>query len=160
MTDTQSTIRSVQCRAALKALREQFGYGIFDAAIRELNRERLQIGRDAREPRVRFKAKTYKILYHKQRGICRICNLAMVLPSHFPGSLEIDHINPNSEDFNDGRNLQLTHQSCNRKKGGKSVEQQSKSNGKTFADIVRTPTDEDGEPVEDELPRFLRKRMD
>ena len=157
MTDTASTIRSVQCRAELKALREEYGYGTFDAAIRELGRERLQT--DNRQPRRRFKPREYKRLYHIQRGICPLCNLGMIMPATFPGGLEIDHINPNREDFNDPSNLQLTHEKCNRQKAAKSIQAQSKSSGKPFTHILRIPVDEDGEPVE-EKPMFLRKIMD
>ena len=87
MTEIHPTIRSIQCRNELKAIREEYGYSIFDQAFREL---------------------------------------------------------------------------CNRKKGGKSIQEQSKSSGRPFVDIVRVPIDEDTEHIEDAevQPQFLRKRMD
>jgi 5-methylcytosine-specific restriction endonuclease McrA len=161
MPDTAGSIRSVQCRAQLKALRDEYGYGIFDACIRELNRGRLQT--DTRQRRERFKPRIYKLLYHRQGGICLLCGLGMIMPKSFPGGLEIDHIDPNRQDFNDPRNLQLAHESCNRKKGAKSVQEQSKCSGRTFEQIVRVPIDEDGEHIEHEepeKPKFLRMVMD
>jgi hypothetical protein len=159
MPDNRSILRSVRCAGDLKAIREEYGYAIFDQAIRELNRERLQIDKASREPRQRFKPQVYKRLYHRQRGICPICHLGMILPLTFPGGLEIDHINPNAEEFNDPKNLQVTHEICNRKKSSKSIEQQSKSSGRTFAEILRVPVDEDGETIEP-IPQCLRKLMD
>ena len=145
------------CIAILKAHRAEWGYDKFDDAIRHINRERLQTS--TREPRHHFKPPDYKKLYRRQGGICALCRLAMVMPNHFPGGLEIDHINPNREDFNDPSNLQLTHEKCNRQKAAKSIQAQSKSSGKPFTHILRIPVDEDGEPAE-EKPMFLRTLMD
>ena len=148
------------CVAILKQFRADWGYDRFDSAIRIINRERLQLGKNPRDGRQRFKAHDYKKLYRKQNGICPLCNLAMVMPAHFPGPLEIDHLNPNREDFNDPSNLQLTHESCNRKKGAKSLQQQSKSNGRTFVHIMSASEVSESEDMPEERPAFLRKIMD
>jgi hypothetical protein len=163
MTDTTSNIRSVQCLAELKALKEEYGYGIFDAAIRQMGRKRLQIDKNSRESRQRFRPRDYKRAYHRQRGICPICRLGMILPLTFPGGLAMDHIDPNRADFNHPSNLQVTHEICNKRKAAKSIQEQSKSSGRPFVDIIRVPVDEDREHIEDisdEKPAFLRKIMD
>jgi hypothetical protein len=156
MSDTAQGIRSTQLRAALRSLRDQFGYSLFRETVKNLERERLQVDSSSREPRKRFKPGAYKLLYHRQRGICPLCSLGMVTPRVWPGELEIDHIDPNRDDFGADSNLQLTHRTCNRKKGGKSILEQSKSSGRPFAEIVRVPVDAEGDPVEDS-PAFLRK---
>jgi hypothetical protein len=161
MTDNQTLTASARCHADLKAIQEEPGYSIFKDQATAIVRERLQVDRASREPRERFKPQLYKRLYHRQRGICPLCGLGMILPLTFPGGLEIDHINPNAEDFNGISNLQVTHEICNRKKGAKSIQEQSKASGKPFTEILRVPVDEEGEPIESKPePMFLRKKMD
>ena len=145
MTDTPGQIRSVQCRAKLLEIQTEFGYSLFREQATAIVRSRLQVDPAERQKRKHFTSAIYNRLYRRQRGICPICNLAMAKPNNFPGGLEVDHVNPNEPDFNGINNLQLTHEKCNRQKGAKSIQEQSKANGKTFAEIVFIPVTEDGE---------------
>ena len=62
--------------------------------------------------------------------MCPLCNDAMLL---LRGQVEIDHKDPNrQEGFNDDDNLQLTHQSCNRRKSSRSIYEQAKKGGKSI----------------------------
>ena len=120
--------------ATLEALKAEWGYSRFDAAVRAINRKRLQ---GERAPRKKFPWSKYRKLYDRQRGICPECKLLMPLVR---GHVEIDHFDPNEQDFNNESNLRLTHTLCNRSKGAKSVLEQSKASGRTFTDMM--PEDE------------------
>lgn len=126
------------CVAILESFRADWGFDKFNAAVRVINRRRLQVYADARQARARYKPQEYRRLYHRQHGICPICGLGMIMPNLWPGELHMDHIDPNRmEGFNNRTNRQLTHRKCNASKGGKYLQQQSKENGKPFTQILQ-----------------------
>lgn len=114
-------------------IRAKIGTARYDSAVRKINRMRLDAPVAQRQKRIKFKWSMYSRLYKKQKGICPICGDAMPL---IQGMIEIDHKNPNEEDFNNDSNLQVTHKDCNRSKGADSVSQQSKSSGRTYKHIL------------------------
>jgi hypothetical protein len=93
-----------------------------------------------RPERKKFPWSLYKRLYERQAGLCPWCCGAMIL---LRGKVEIDHINPNADDYNGRDNLQLLHSHCNREKSGMSIEQQSKHTGKSFVELIGQPVEED-----------------
>jgi hypothetical protein len=93
-----------------------------------------------RPERKKFPWGVYKRLYARQAGLCPWCGGAMIL---LKGKVELDHINPNAEDFNNANNLQLLHAHCNREKSGMSIEQQSKHTGKSFVELIGKQNEEE-----------------
>lgn len=119
--------------AKLKLIREEAGYSNFDQAVKKINRERLQ-DKDGRQKRKHFPWSKYESLYKKQRGICPWCGLGMMLIKQ---EIELDHKDPNAEDFNADSNLQVLHSSCNRQKNSMSIADQAKHQGQTFAELLK-----------------------
>jgi hypothetical protein len=148
MTDTPGQIRSIQCRAKLLAIQQEFGYDHFRREATAIVKARLQVDKNERPKHEQFKPIEYRRLYHRQKGICPICNLGMVMPHHWPGNLHMDRINPNLiEGYNAPWNRQVTHKKCNESKGGKSIQEQSKKTGKGFMELLGSFSDE---PMVDE----------
>lgn len=115
----------------LEALKEKYGSFKFFTACTQLSRRRLEVkGRVTRKQR---KWSEYKKLHHKQRGVCPWCMHEMAL---IRGSVEIDHVDPNAEDFNGDGNLLLLHQRCNREKGAMNLEQQAQHLGITIKELL------------------------
>lgn len=123
----------------LEAVRQEFGYSIYDQAVKKIARRRLDVDVSQREKRVKFSWGIYKRKYSAQKGICPICGHAMPL---IKGQIEMDHINPNAEDFNNDNNLQVTHSKCNRSKGGQSILTVSKTRGRTFLEQIQVGMEE------------------
>lgn len=121
----------------LVGIRAQEGFSKFDRIAKKILRQKLQVNPDERHKRIKFKHSDYESLYRKQNGICPECDKSMVLIKGKYQDLDIDHINPNEPDFNARWNLRLTHASCNRAKGGKSIAQQAKESSKTMKDILQ-----------------------
>ena len=121
----------MNCFEELTALRQKYGTSEFDHVVKRLSRQRLQNYK--RDQRKKFPSWLRKRLYDKQSGICRVCERFM---SPKLNQLEIDHIDPNREDFNNEDNLQLVHWKCNRNKGAKSIQEQSKETGETFVALT------------------------
>ena len=112
----------------LDELKTEFGDWTFRQAVESIRRRRLD--NHHRDHRKRFAWSKYQRLYRRQRGMCPLCNDAMLL---LRGQVEIDHKDPNrQEGFNDDDNLQLTHQSCNRRKSSRSIYEQAKKGGKSI----------------------------
>lgn len=120
--------------ARLRAIDAEVGRGDFDAAMRVINRERLQSKRT--QQRERFKWSEYERLYEVQGGICPWCEQPIILLKRQKRLVEIDHINPNLQDFNAKSNLQLLHHDCNRTKAAMTMEEQSKRLGKPVTTIL------------------------
>lgn len=120
----------------LRRLRDEAGYGNFFYAVKKLVKERLQVDKEARGERRRYRPAEYKKLYHRQHGICPICESEMAMPKNWPGELEMDHIDPNSKDWDAESNRQVTHAKCNQEKSSSSVQEQSRKTGKMFTEIL------------------------
>ena len=116
----------------LRRLQQEYGLSRFKSALQALNRRRLEV--DQREKRKRFAWSKYQVLYRKQRGICPLCNDAMLL---LRGEVEIDHKDPNrQEGFNDDVNLQLAHRRCNRTKSSRSLYQQARKGNRNIVELL------------------------
>lgn len=114
----------------LRELRSQVGYSQFDRAVRSLMKERLT--NLERQHRKHFSPSTYQKLFDRQKGVCSYCDEPLLIPAR---KNEIDHFDPNAEEFNSPRNLQLLHSQCNRKKAAQSPSEQSKQQGKTVLEM-------------------------
>lgn len=127
--------REQECFNELVELRKKYGTGNFDFAMRKMRRMRIEPGR---EDRKRFPWTMYKRLYQKQAGLCPRCCGAMIL---LRGKVEIDHYDPNAEDYNGEANLRLLHTDCNREKSAKTPLQEAKATGQIITDTLS------GEPL-------------
>jgi 5-methylcytosine-specific restriction endonuclease McrA len=135
-----------ECIIELRQIRDKYGYGNFDTAVRMLNRERVNKNRDPREKN--FPKSMYQKLFDRQKGRCLYCNDHLFVPAN-KGN-EIDHIDPNRQDFNHPSNLQLLHgDPCNRSKSSKDIIKQSKESGKLVTEIIQPGYSR--EPVEGEI---------
>lgn len=117
----------------LTQLREEVGTSYYDQAIKILNRQRLDSSGMGREKRKPISWAVIKRHYNQQRGICRWCYKPMVL---LRSEVEGDHVDPNAVDFNNDKNIQVLHRSCNRGKSAMSIEEQAKHLGKTYREIL------------------------
>jgi 5-methylcytosine-specific restriction endonuclease McrA len=116
--------------SALRDIRTRSGYSRFEIAVKTLNRERVN---PEREKRQRFAPGVYRRLFDKQKGYCPECGDHLFVPAK---NNEVDHVDPNREDFNHATNLQLLHPDCNRRKSSKSIYEQSKHSGRPFTSII------------------------
>lgn len=127
--------------ALLDEVEKKIGVSRYVAAVKAKNRRRLEVDVTQRQKRVVFKESLVKRLYAKQKGLCAICDEPMV---YIRRTLNVDHKNPNEKDFNSEFNLQLTHEHCNKEKGGKSLAEQAKFYGKTTVQLLsRSPIEEE-----------------
>lgn len=131
------------CEAKLRKVMEEEGRSNFFHYVKKISRERLRVADEDRPRERKYKAAEYKRLYYSQRGICPWCRDAMVLPKHFPGGLEMDHIDPNltGEAFDAPWNRQVLHgkggtRNCNAEKNAKNLDEQSKATGRTVVDLI------------------------
>lgn len=124
-------------RIRMKELQTSLGYSKFWIIVKEMRAERLQVDKEGRGQRRHYRPAEYKKLYHRQHGICQICDSEMAMPKNWPGDLEMDHIDPNSPDWDAESNRQVTHGKCNREKSSSSIQEQSRKGGKTFTEIIR-----------------------
>ncbi len=125
-------------RVKLEALRTEYGYGEFDHEIKSMGRERLQ--NPTREKRQHFTPSMYRKLFDAQLGICPECQEHLDVPAD---KGEIDHKDPNRQDFNHPSNLQLLHKSCNREKSAMTIQEQSKAGKGTFEKILRVADEQE-----------------
>ena len=125
----------IDCETALRALREEHGTSEFDRAVKKMMKERLS--NYSREKRKQFPERVRLKIYGKQGARCQICG------DHIPDIklMEIDHVDPNRQDFNTISNLQGLCRGCNREKGAKSVMAQTKFYGKTAKEILNPEDD-------------------
>ena len=122
------------CRDAIKHLRDNFPRSVWDAAMRMVNRERLEnYQRDKRKPLSPSKVRS---LYIRQKGVCPACGHPLPDPRFHRTEVHVDEIDPNRDDFNAMNNRRLLHSGCNLKKGSQSLPEQSKSTGRTVVDIL------------------------
>ena len=126
------TLDQTETISILRHIRKLAGYAKFDHAVKVLNRERVN---PDREKRKRFPKSTYQRLFDKQRGICPDCDKPLDIPAT---RNHIDHISPEEEDFNNDRNIRLVHDSCNLRKGARSVYDHAKRTGRSFEQIIGT----------------------
>ncbi len=117
-----------------KAWLSRYGRSTCDRIMREHLRKRLE-GAENRPPRIKVSLTERKNMFVRQSGICPICG--KIMHGGALRNLDVDHVDPNSPDFNSKKNFQLTHSGCNRSKGALSVADQAKRYGKTVVDIVR-----------------------
>lgn len=116
---------------SIKILRDRMGYSRFDHAMRAINRERIENpGRDTRK---KFPWSKYTRLYKECKGVCWWCESTMPL---IKGQVEVDHFDPNEQEFNGDGNLGLLHAKCNREKGPMNLTDQAKYLGITVTDLV------------------------
>ncbi len=120
-----------QAHKEFLAIRQEIGYSRFEHILKSIQRERLQ--NPAREKRQRFPPSMYQKLFDAQEGFCNECGEFLAVPAT---KNEIDHKDPNRQDFNHPSNLQLLHRSCNREKGASTIQEQSKATGKTMRELV------------------------
>lgn len=123
-----------------RLIRAKTGYSNWTHVTQKLNRERLNANKEERGARRRYRPAEYKRLYSRQRGICPLCDAEMARPDHWPGNLEMDHRDPNAQDWDSESNRQVVHAKCNREKSAKSMHQMSKETGKTVREML--PEDE------------------
>ncbi len=115
------------------------GYGTYFAAVKIQTKRRLQIDKGSRPARIKFPPAMYQRLFDRQKGICPECQTLLDIPAK---KGEIDHVDPNRQDFNHPSNLALLHRSCNREKSAMTIQEQSKAGHGTFEKILRTPVEE------------------
>jgi hypothetical protein len=116
----------------LDTFRMAIGLSDFRRLLEAMKNSKLQVL--DRPERKKFPWSVYKRLYERQGGLCPWCGGAMIL---LRGKVELDHRDPNAEDFNGRNNLQLLHNSCNASKNAMSIEQQSKHSGKSFMELIK-----------------------
>lgn len=146
VTDICNAIESLErldgagTEALCRTIRGKAGYSNWTHVTQKLNRERLNVDKEARGERRRYRPAEYKRLYHRQHGICLICDAPMAMPRNWPGDLEMDHVDPNATDWDSEGNRQVVHAKCNREKSSKTPHQMSKETGKTVVEML--PGDE------------------
>lgn len=122
----------IDCKTEFYEWLKKHGYGNCDLVIREWRRQRVNPERDKRQ---RFPKSEYQRLFDSQKGFCACgCSEHLLVPAI---KNEIDHIDPNRQDFNHRSNLQLLLPEHNRNKSSKSVLQQSKESGRTMQEIIK-----------------------
>lgn len=117
--------------AQMEDLQREFGVAQVRQAWNALARKKVH--NPHREKRKRFSWALYRKLYHVQKGICPRCLQVMPL---LKGRIEIDHRDPNRQDFNGASNLQLMHTRCNRSKGSTSIPKQARNWSKTYVQLL------------------------
>lgn len=130
--ELDEAMSSLSVRDRLRAIRTEVGYSKFDFEVKALQRERLN-DKAKRDKRVHFKWAKYESLYKKCGAQCWWCGEIMPL---IKGQIEIDHFDPNADDFNDDPNLGLLHMECNRTKGSMSLPDQAKYHQITITQLI------------------------
>lgn len=117
----------LECKEALRAIREQAGMFNAKKAWKELSKEKRSIEQFKQERRILIARSQRERLYSDQSGICPGCE------QHFKLiEMEVDHIIALSlGGKNEFRNYRLLCVKCNREKSSKSLPEMSKENGKT-----------------------------
>jgi hypothetical protein len=122
-----------ECQIEFDEWIKKHGVGNCDAVIRAHNRRRVNPERD---PRDKTSPSEKQKMFNTQKGFCPICHFFLYVPATDRRN-EVDHIDPNRQDFNHQTNKQLVHGiPCNRKKSSKDLIQQSKESGKTIQEII------------------------
>lgn len=116
----------------LDGLDVEVGRSIYDQAVKMKNRRRLESG-STRQKRKRFPWSKYQKLYQKRNGVCWWCQSDMKL---IKGQIEVDHFDPNADDFNGEGNLSVLHMDCNREKSAKTLTEQAEYLGITVKELL------------------------
>ena len=124
------------CTEELTALRTKYGYSQFDHAVKSLMRQRLDA--PGRPKRIHVSLNARWKMYRRQKGICYLCNKEMLPDEKL---WDVDHIVSDAEDFNGKSNLGLSHLSCNRAKGAKSLVDLAKETGTTVEEYLHRTGD-------------------
>jgi len=117
---------------------KRFGYSAVGAEVKAWKSKRLENA--DRPARIKVSLNARRHMYVKQSGKCGICGEPM------DGNiqrLDVDHIDANAAEFNARTNLHLTHPSCNRSKGAKSLAEVAKGNGRTVTQMLGGVDDSD-----------------
>ena len=121
----------------LKKLRANVGYGIFDSAVRILNRERLNSGTP--QKRKRLPPAQKKKMYARQDGKCARCKE----PKPY-SEMTDDHFESIANGGgNELSNRRLVCKSCNSSKGDRTPFEESKLGHGTVAEQLETVQHED-----------------
>lgn len=114
----------------LVGIKQSIGKDALKRAYKEAMSE-IPVDREKRKPFSRaFKQK----LFDRQGGVCLECHKPLIVPAI---KNEVDHIQPDAEDWHNTINLRLTHPKCNRSKGAKSLVQLSKERGGTVLERLQ-----------------------
>jgi 5-methylcytosine-specific restriction endonuclease McrA len=127
----------IEAKKAYLAWRAEFGTSVCDSIVKGENRRRLE--GSGREKRKRVSHAKMVKMFFQQHGKCALCGDQ--LPTDFKG-VEVDHVDPNREDFNAPGNLQLACSGCNREKGAKSIMEQAKFYGRPVTSILHSESTE------------------
>ena len=132
------------CLDELILLRGKYGTSQFDHAVKSLMRQRLDA--PGRPKRIHVSLNARWKMYRRQKGICPLCNTEMAPDEKL---WDVDHIEPDSPNYNGKDNLWLTHASCNRSKGAKSLIEMAKETGATINEILCRGNLHPQEPFDD-----------
>lgn len=116
----------------LDTLDAEVGRSIYDEAVRIKNRRRLESG-STRQKRKNFPWSKCEKLYEKKKGVCWWCQSDMKL---LRSEIELEHFDPNAENFNADENLSVMHKACNREKGSKTLTEQAEYLGITVKELI------------------------
>ena len=116
----------------LDSLDKEVGRSIYDQAVKMKNRRRLESG-STRQKRKHFPWSKYQKLYQKKNGVCWWCQCDMKL---IKGQIEIDHFDPNADDYNGDANLSVIHMDCNREKSAKTLNEQAEHLNITVKELL------------------------
>jgi len=99
-----------------------------------ISRERLQ--NPGRAARIKFPPRMYQRLFDDQEGQCGCdCGSPLLVPAR---KNQIDHRDPNRQDFNHRSNLSLLLPQHNMSKNADSIQTQSKKSGRGFVEILQS----------------------
>lgn len=119
----------------LDAIKDEMGKDRFWNAVNKLRRWKIM--NRLREKKQDFNLKDYQRMHRSQRGKCGICGEQMNFPYRSGHGLAIDHRDPNRQDCDNPKNLQLVHHDpCNLQKGSASIPMQAKSTGKPYTQLI------------------------
>jgi hypothetical protein len=115
----------------IKALKREAGEFVFRAAMKKINRPRVD---EARGKKKLFPAHVLMAAAEKQGWVCPACGLDLPRKRYL---MHGDHVNPNRVNgLNDADNCQALHVKCNLKKSSKSMFEVSKTSGRTVLDQI------------------------
>jgi 5-methylcytosine-specific restriction endonuclease McrA len=126
------------CDDVIDVVEVVYGRSSFQPAIDRKHNRRVD-AIEKRPNRKRHSKAYYQRLFDDQKGNCRkisrACSGRLLTPAK---KNEIDHIDPNAapEVWDTRANHQLLCPACNREKSSMSLEDQAKSQGKTFVELL------------------------
>lgn len=121
-----------ECNEEFQEWVGKHGYSNCQAVIKAWGRKRIDAGRP---PRDKTKKVDIDRMYKRQDGLCAECNEVLNMAQR--SSWEIDHIDPNAgENFNHIQNKRILCRTCNREKSAQTLQEQSKTTGRTMTEIL------------------------